>query len=50
MKLKKRTKINKQLEKLTALAVMVDYDFYDNNKTVTEILKIRDKISKITME
>tara|TARA_R110001606_G_scaffold398025_2_gene576088 strand:+ start:2273 stop:2425 length:153 start_codon:yes stop_codon:yes gene_type:complete len=50
MKIKKRTKINKQLEKLQALTVMMHYDFTNTEDAIKGILKIRDKISKIAME
>ena len=50
MKIKKRTKINKQLEKLQALTVMMHYDFTGKDEAIKGILKIRDKISKIAME
>ena len=50
MKLKKRTKINKQLDKLQSLTVMMHYEFTNKEDAIIEILKIRDKISKIAME
>ena len=50
MRLKKRTKIKNQLDKLTALAVMVDYGFNSNEKTANEIIKIRNKINKLVKE
>jgi DNA-binding FadR family transcriptional regulator len=50
MKLKKHTKINKQLDKLQALTVMMHYNFTNNEGAIKEILEIRDKISKIAME